>query len=226
MTPSGSRPGTRSHARHREAPFPMPVEQSLPVAGADADLVRRLRAGEEEAFEELVRTETGHLLAVARRFLRNEEDAQDAVQQAFLSAFRGLRAFNQRSRVSTWLHRIVTNAALMKLRTRERRPEASIEELLPKFHDDGHHVERFSEWALTAETRMLRDETRAHVRAAIDALPESYRTVLLLRDVEELSTGDAARALGVSDTSFKVRLHRARQALMKLLKDRLEMSNV
>src|SRR5262245_60238038 len=190
--------------------------------GSETALLARLRAGDEAAYEELVRGETRHLLAVARRLLRNEEDAQDAVQQAFLSAFRALPSFNGQSRLTTWLHRIVANAALMKLRARGRRPEDSIEDLLPKFLEDGHHVEQFSEWALPADARMLRRETRAHVRAAIETLPAAYRTVLVLRDIEELSTEDAAHALGVNPNTVKIRLHRARQALLKLLKPRME----
>jgi RNA polymerase sigma-70 factor, ECF subfamily len=184
---------------------------------ADADLLARLRAGDEVAYEDLVRRETRHLLAVARRLLRNEQDAQDAVQQAFLSAFRALPSFSGQARLTTWLHKIVANAALMKLRTRARRPEDSIEDLLPTFLDDGHHAERFSEWALPADVLMVRHETRAHVRAAIEQLPESYRTVLMLRDIEEFSTEQAAEALGITATAVKVRLHRARQALLKLL---------
>jgi RNA polymerase sigma-70 factor (ECF subfamily) len=184
---------------------------------ADADLLARLRAGDEVAYEELVRRETRHLLAVARRLLRNEQDAQDAVQQAFLSAFRALPSFNGQARLTTWLHKIVANAALMKLRTRARRPEDSIEDLLPTFLEDGHHAERFSEWALPADVLMVRHETRAHVRAAIEQLPETYRTVLMLRDIEEFSTEQAAEALGITATAVKVRLHRARQALLRLL---------
>jgi RNA polymerase sigma-70 factor, ECF subfamily len=158
---------------------PLAVER-LPIAlGPDEQLLARLRAGDDSAYEELVRKETPHLLAVARRLLRNEEDSQDAVQQAFLSAFRALPAFNGQSRLTTWLHRIVTNTALMKLRTRGRRPEESIEDLLPNFLEDGHHAEQFSEWSLPADARLVRHETRAHVRAAIDRLPDSYRTVLL-----------------------------------------------
>jgi RNA polymerase sigma-70 factor, ECF subfamily len=183
----------------------------------DGVLLARLRAGDEAAYEELVRRETKHLLAVARRLLRNEEDAQDAVQQAFLSAFRALPSFNGQSRLTTWLHKIVANAALMKLRTHGRRPEESIEELLPSFLEDGHHAERHSEWALPADLRMVRHETRARVRMAIERLPETYRSVLMLRDIEEFSTEEAAEALGITTTAVKVRLHRARQALLKLL---------
>ena len=186
--------------------------------GFDEALLARLRAGDETAYEELVRAESRHLLAVARRLLRNEEDAQDAVQQAFLSAFRALPAFNGQSRLTTWLHRIVTNAALMKLRTRGRQPEDSIEDLLPTYLEDGHHTAQFSEWALPAESKLLRRETRGQVRTAIDALPDAYRTVLLLRDIEELSTEETAQALCVTPNTVKIRLHRARQALLKLLK--------
>ena len=208
-TPAGG------HAPEARLAFAPAVER--PAAAGEAVLVARLRAGEEAAYEELVRGETAHLLAVARRLLRNEDDAQDAVQQAFLSAFRALPAFNGESRLTTWLHRIVTNAALMKLRSRGRRPEDSIDDLLPNFLEDGHHVEQFSDWSLPADARLVRRETRAQVRAAIDRLPDSYRTVLLLRDIEELSTEETARALGVNANTVKIRLHRARQALVKLL---------
>ena len=225
MTPSTSKRSEKGCEDHRVMPAPVGVEPSSSVVGSEADLLVRLRAGDEAAYEELVRNETRHLLAVARRFLRNEEDAQDAVQQAFLSAFRALPAFNGQSRLATWLHRIVTNAALMKLRTRSRQPEGSIEDLLPKFIEDGHHVEQFSEWSLPADAKMLRRETRAHVRAAVESLPESYRTVLLLRDIEELSTDETAQALGVNPNTVKIRLHRARQALLKLLKPRMVSSS-
>ena len=216
MTQSGI---TRTPAGGRapEAPLAFAPAAEQPAAAGEAVVLARLRAGDEAAYEELVRAETAHLLAVARRLLRNEDDAQDAVQQAFLSAFRALPAFNGESRLTTWLHRIVTNAALMKLRSRGRRPEDSIEDLLPNFLEDGHHVEQFSEWSLPADARLVRSETRAQVRAAIDRLPDSYRTVLLLRDIEELSTEETARALGVNANTVKIRLHRARQALVKLL---------
>lgn len=194
---------------------------SLLVATAEIEserpLLERLRRGDEGAYEELVRAEASHLLAVARRFLRQEEDAQDAVQQAFLSAFRALPSFNGQCRLTTWLHRIVTNTALMKLRTRSRKPETAIEDLLPTFLEDGHQANPMSDWAADAHDRLQRLEVRSQVRAAIDQLPEGYRTVLLLRDIEELDTEETARALGLSEGAVKTRLHRARQALAGLL---------
>lgn len=188
-----------------------------PDFASERPFLDRLRRNDEAAFEELVRRETPHLLAVARRMLRQEEDAQDAVQQAFLSAFRALPSFNGQCRLSTWLHRIVTNMALMKLRTRSRKPEQGIEELLPRFLDDGHHAEPMSDWSVAADRLMEQREVRSQVRAAIDQLPEAFRTVLLLRDIEELDTDETARLLGLTTGAVKTRLHRARQALATLL---------
>ena len=179
----------------------------------EADLVARLRAGSDAAYEELVRAQGARLLAVARRLLRSEEDARDAVQDAFISAFRAIDRFEGGSRLSTWLHRIVVNAALMKLRSQQRKPETSIEDLLPRFLEDGHFAEPPAEWQQTADQALERHETRELVRQAIDGLPENYRTVLLLRDIEELDTAETAEALGVTANAVKIRLHRARQAL-------------
>ena len=166
----------------------------------------------------MVRLYGGRLLAVARRFTRSDEDAQDVLQSAYLSAFRALNDFKGASHLSTWLHRIVVNTALMKLRSRRRKPEESIEVLLPAFQEDGHHVEQFSEWCAPADRLIERKETRATVRACIEQLPENYRTVLMLRDIEELSTQEVAETLTMTPTAVKVRLHRARQALSTLLR--------
>jgi len=184
----------------------------------DQTLLTSLRAGHEWAFETMVRLYGGRLLAVARRFTRNDEDAQDVVQSAYLSAFRALSDFEGACQLSTWLHRIVVNTALMKLRSRRRKPEESIEALLPAFQEDGHHVEQFSEWSAPADQLLERKETRATIRACIEQLPENYRAVLKLRDIEELSTQEVAEMLGMTPTAVKVRLHRARQALSTLLR--------
>jgi RNA polymerase sigma-70 factor (ECF subfamily) len=189
------------------------------IAGVDEVLlVNRLRAGDEAAFEDLIRKFGSRLLAVARRFVRNDDDAQDIVQSAYLSAFRALDQFEGNCQLSTWLHRIVVNTALMKLRSKRRKHEESIEDLLPAFQEDGHHVEQFADWTMPADQLIERNETRAFVRACIDRLPDNYRTVLLLRDIEERSTQDVAEALSMTSTAVKVRLHRARQALSTLLR--------
>jgi len=183
----------------------------------EPQLVARLRAGEESAFEQLVRSTSGRLLAAARRLLRNEEDARDAVQSAFIRAFQSLSRFREESRLSTWLHRILVNEALMKLRSRARGEEESIDPLLPTFVADGHQTRDTVDWSESADKALERAETRALINRAIDQLPESYRTVLVMRDLEEMNTAEVAEMLGVSANVIKVRLHRARQALRTLL---------
>jgi RNA polymerase sigma-70 factor (ECF subfamily) len=183
----------------------------------EATLVAQLRNGDEQAFEQIVRAYGGRLLAVARRIVGTEEDARDVVQDAFLNAFKSVNRFEGNAKLSTWLHRIVVNAALMKLRTRKRKPEQSIETLLPAFMDDGHHEERFKSWDEPVDKLMERAENRDIVRKEIDALPEGYRTVLVLRDIEGLDTEETAKVLGLSVNATKIRLHRARQALRTLL---------
>ena len=184
----------------------------------EATLLNALRNGDGDAFELMVRTYGGRMLAVARGLLRHEEDARDAVQAAYVSAFTGLAAFKGGCQLSTWLHRIVVNTALMKLRTRRRKPEESIEPMLPTFLEDGHHAEDFTVWAGQADRLLETKEARTMVRAAIAQLPESYRTVLMLRDIEEQSTEDVAVALGLTTNAVKIRLHRARQALSALIR--------
>ena len=186
----------------------------------DTRLIAALKAGDEWAFEALVRTFGARLLAVARRFTRSDEDAQDVVQTAYLNAFRALDGFQGTAQLATWLHRIVVNTALMKLRSRRRRPEEPLDDLLPAFQADGHHVEQFSDWSLPADELLDRKRTRATVRRCIALLGEDYRTVLLLRDIEEWSTAQTAERLGLSKAAVKTRLHRARQALSTLLRRR------
>lgn len=187
------------------------------LSADETALLDRLRAGEDSAYEELVRTYSPRLLAVARRVVGNDEEARDVIQDAFLNAFRSLRNFHGDARLSTWLHRIVVNSALMKLRTRKRKPEESIEPLLPAFLSDGHYAEKFSSWGEQADAALSRTETQELVRRHIDELPESFRTVLVLRDIEGLDTEETARVLDTTPNAVKIRLHRARAALRSLL---------
>jgi RNA polymerase sigma-70 factor, ECF subfamily len=212
---------TVSTAHTPVPPFGYRVPPARPSTDLETDLVDRLRAGDERAYETVVREHGGRLLSVARRMLRNEEDARDAVQDAFLSAFRSLEEFQGTARLSTWLHRIVVNAALMKLRTASRRPEEPIEDLLPRFDDEGRWSDAVSAYESRSDVLLQRRDTRVMVRRCIDALPEAYRTVLLLRDIEDLDTEEAAAALGISPNAVKIRLHRARQALRTLLEREL-----
>lgn len=167
-----------------------------------------LRRGDARAFERLVRENASAMLAVARRILGDECEAQDALQQAFLSAFRSIAKFEGGCAISTWLHRIVVNAALMKLRHARSRPECSIDDLVSAPAET---------WPITAEDALADLQVRRKVRECIDQLPDLYREVLILRDIEELDTRETASILGLSEGGVKTRLHRARQALTILL---------
>ena len=184
---------------------------------AEAQFLARLRAGDEEASTALVRKYGGRMLAVAHRYLHNEEDCADAVQEAFLAAFRSLDKFEGNSSLGTWLHRIVINGCLTKLRARSRNRAVPIDDLLPAFDETGHHARPVRSWREETLSQLTREETRIQVRACIDRLPEPYRTVLLLRDLEELDTDQTAQQLGITGGAVKTRLHRARQALRTLL---------
>lgn len=183
----------------------------------ETQLVAALRRGDDDAFEQLVRTHGGRMLAVARRFMPDEQDARDVLQEAFIAAFRSIDGFAGGAKLSTWLHRIVVNAALMKLRSRRRRREDSIDDLLPRFAEDGHHAEDVVGWDTPADELVERQQVRSRVREAIARLPEAYRTVLILRDIEERDTEETASLLGMTPQAVKTRLHRARQALRTLL---------
>ena len=158
------------------------------------------------------------MLAVARRFLPEEEDARDAVQEAFLAAYRSIGRFEGQSRLSTWLHRVVVNACLMKLRSRRRKPEQSL---------DLETTARLASPSAENAHSLLEDHQDATgVRAAIATLPESHQRVLVLRDIEERDTRETARVLAISPAAVKTRLHRARTALRSRLQARETSWNV
>jgi RNA polymerase sigma-70 factor (ECF subfamily) len=186
----------------------------MATATDDLSLVARLQRGDQDAFESLVRSHGGRLLSVARRFLGSNEDAEDAVQETFIKAFKAIHTFEERAQLHTWLHRIVVNTSLMKLRERRRKPQESIDDLLPTFVADGHQTTESREWS---DALLERKQTAAIVRQAIATLPQQHRTVLILRDIEERDTAETAAMLGTTTTVVKVRLHRARQALRTLL---------
>jgi len=198
-----------------------PSSQSQKSDGAgnenERELLAQLRAGDEDAFGLVVQRHGGRMLSTARRLLNDEHDAQDAVQEAFASAFRALDKFNGDALLSTWLHRIVVNAALVQLRFRRRRGEQRIETLLPRFDQDGEWIDDPATWTDATESILERRDSREMVRRCIERLPDKYRSVLLLRDIEELDTDETARSLATTANTVKVRLHRARQALKALL---------
>ena len=169
------------------------------------------------AAEQLVRDNIAWMLALAERMLRDRSLAEDAVQEAFISALRGLSRFEGRSSIKTWLHRITVNASLTKLRQLKRLGEQSIDEHLPEFDRQDCRIEAPWPYLATVQEVLESAELRARVNAGIDELPDSYRIVLQLRDIEGYATGEVATLLEISEANVKVRLHRARAALKKLL---------
>ena len=184
---------------------------------ADSELIAALRGGDDRAYELIVREHTPRMLATARRLLNDEAEAQDSVQEAFLNAFRGIDRFEEKAALGTWLHRIVINAALQRLRTRRRRAEESIEPLLPEFDDNDCRLEPRWGFPQSVEQIVQQRALCDLVISSIHKLPELHRTVLLLRDIEELDTNEVAAILDISAGTVKTRLHRARAALKKLL---------
>lgn len=195
--------------------------KSVPTHWSDERLVSGLKAGDSQAAEALVRSHGGWMLSVSRRILSDEALAEDCVQEAFLKVFQKIGDFKLQSRLKTWLHRIIVNEALMKLRARNRRQEGVIDQLMPEYDDNSCRIE--APWSPMAEPHEIleREETRREVLLRISELPDSYRIVLLMRDIEELSTREVAQVLEISEENVKVRLHRARSALKRLLEPEL-----
>ena len=185
------------------------------VETTDETLAARAASGDEPAFEDLVMRYQARIFRLARRLTGDDGLAQDAAQDAFLQAYRGLGAFRGDARFSTWLYRIATNAALMQRRARARRPAESLESYLPRFDADGGH--EGTPAALRAPCRaeevLDRQILAEKARAGIERLPDLYREAFVLRDLEELPTSEVAEVLGLEPAAVRQRVHRARLML-------------
>jgi RNA polymerase sigma-70 factor (ECF subfamily) len=184
---------------------------------AEAILTDRLRNGDTIALEGLMERFAPRVYRLAYGITRNEADAEEIVQDVFLSLFRKIDAFEGRAALGTWIYRITVNAALIKRRGKRVELEVLLEDHLPTFREDGHRegdrTFLLADWSDTPEEELLSKETRIAVRRMIASLPDRYRVVLLLRDLEGLSNEETAEILGDSVASVKSRLHRARMAL-------------
>ncbi len=182
---------------------------------SEAELVAAAKAGRQEAYTAIVERYSGTIYNLALRLTGNPQEAEDVLQETFISAFRALSRFEGRSQLGTWLYRIAYNAALMRLRKRQV-PTQSLDE--PLTTDDGELVPRqFVDWSRLPDELLLGKELRSTLEAALQTLPVSLRSVFVLRDIEGLSTAETAQALGLTETNVKVRLHRARLALREKL---------
>jgi RNA polymerase sigma-70 factor (ECF subfamily) len=182
----------------------MPVE---PIEQTDEDLVRQVLGGDTSLFEQLMRRYNERLYRVARAIVRDDHEAEDVMQQAYVNAFSHLDQFNGSARFSTWLTRIAVNESLARLRRQDR--------YVP-LHD------RLAEGGLqNPERRAIVRELRGHLETAIDELPDGTREVFVLRAVQGLSTSEVAACLDVSEDVVKTRLSRARAALRRILLERV-----
>jgi len=186
----------------------------VPEEASDETLASRAALGDNHAFDEIAIRYQARVYRLACRLV-GPDDAPDVMQEGFLSVFRHIASFRHESRFSTWLYRIITNAALMHRRARTRRPSESLEAYLPEFNADGAHRPAPEELQVAAcvdevlDRRFLAEQATA----ALDRLPDLYRSAFVLRDLEELSTSEVADVLGVEAATVRQRVHRARLML-------------
>jgi RNA polymerase sigma-70 factor (ECF subfamily) len=174
-------------------------------------LIRALRAGDPQALESLFETYADRLYRLALGLLGDPFEAEDIVQEAFLKVITRLDNFQERSNLGTWLYRVAYNASIDRLRRESPLPEDD-----PDLDDSLPMPEVLSEWH-TPESHLIVGESLEYLDAAIQTLPESLRSVFVLRDIDELSTRETAEVLGITENTVKVRLHRARLALRERL---------
>ena len=189
----------------------------MPHADADTELLARIRKDDPGAFDQFVSRYGDKLYGFSVRMCGEREDARDTVQDTLFQAYRSLKELKEPKALRSWLYRVASNACLMKRRKGKFEPERelSLEELMP-WDASGASLE-IPDGSGLPEEEVLREEARRKVREAIRALPAHYRIVLVLRDMEHLSTKEVAESLGLPETTVKMRLHRARLGVRKYL---------
>jgi len=199
------------------------IRWDIATRDAEEKLLMSLRNREDSGYELLVRSYGPQVMAIANRYLQSKADSADCFQETFVAIFQSIDSFQQRSSLRQWVRGVAVNQCLMKLRKRQRRREESIEHMLPMFNDRGKRVEVASprEKARIGESLDI-EQVRRIVRESIGTLPDDYRLVLLLRDIDGYSTSETASILGIKVNAVKTRLHRARLALKFVLEPVLE----
>ena len=183
-----------------------------PVTMTDEEIVTRVLAGETALFEIIMRRHNQRLYRASRAILRDDAQAEDVVQDAYVRAYEHLSQFAGRSSFAAWLIRIAVNEGLSRLRSRKRH---EADDSRPE--EEGDRMDRFASPTLNPEQQLATSELHSLLEHSIEALPDSTRTVFVLREVEGMSTAETSEALGITEENVKVRLHRARAALRKRL---------
>ena len=183
------------------------------------ELVVRAKRGDQEAFTELVNLYSERIYNLALRILKNADDAADVLQETFVTVYEKINSFDGRSNFFTWIYRIATNFALMKLR-KDKRTVLSDQDLEQNFDNpDNMHIH---EWQDLPLKDMLNEEFQRHLDEAVDSLPEIYRSVFILRDLENLSIRETSKILGITESNVKIRLKRARLYLREKLAEYMQ----
>jgi RNA polymerase sigma-70 factor (ECF subfamily) len=195
------------------------MDSSAPTR-SEAELIAAILAGDTQLFHELIRPHERSVYMMALSFMKIDADAEDVAQEAFIKAFRNLSTFRGDAKFSTWLISITLNEA----RSRLRRQSIVRMQSLDEPSDEGGTVSPalFRDWREIPSEAVEREEVRTLIKRAVETLPEIYRQVFLLRDVQELDVSETAQALSISISSVKVRLHRARMMLQKELAPQLK----
>jgi RNA polymerase sigma-70 factor (ECF subfamily) len=184
-------------------------------------LLKEAAGGDAAALEVLMTRYSSRVYRLAHGITRNPADAEEIVQDVFWQLVRKGADFEGRAAVASWIYRVTTNLALNKRRGKRHELETSLDDCLPSFEADGHRAGPraflVADWSARPDDELLSGETRRVLEEAIDRLPEHYRAVLVLRDVEELSNEEVAAAVGDSVSAVKTRVHRARMALREIL---------
>ena len=185
-------------------------------------LVRKFQGGDLEAYDKIAEIYQKKIYGLSFNLMRNQMDAQDVTQEVLLTLFRKIHMFQGKSAFSSWVYRITLNASYMKLRSKKKEPNVSIDELMPSYNGAGFQQEKIQDWSENTESLMFTNETRDIINKAVDLLPEKEKVVFLLRDVEGLSTEKTGEILDLTVPAVKSRLHRARLFLRKKLSNYFE----
>ncbi len=200
------------HQIQREAKgSPLPKAQDQRPNEEERLLVQRVKAGDQQAFEVLYRRYVSSVYRQAINLVGNEAEAEEVVQEVFLTLYEKAKTFRGDSAFSTWLYRLTVNTTLMKLRRRKRTKEVAFDDYLPQYQDDGHHLVRpVVDWSPDPEGRLLSAEVQRTLQQALDQLPPVDKAVVVMSDLDGLANREIGKALGLSVPAVKSRLHRAR----------------
>jgi len=185
-------------------------------------LVKEFQEGNLEAYDQIAERYQKKIYGLSFNLCRNQMDAQDVTQEVLLTLYKKINTFQGKSAFSSWVYRITLNATYMKLRSKKKEPNVSLDDMMPSFNGSGFHQEKIQDWSESTESLLFTNETKEIIQKAVDLLPEKEKVVFVLRDVDGLSTEKVSEILDLTIPAVKSRLHRARLFLRKKLSNYFE----